>query len=119
MFVSCLTEVSNGGLGLHCKPTHPVAGLMKTKEAVHPRIVALGLPSPPPWAQKPLQNKRRRGRGDAGQFPGLCDASIPPNPRRFSSALALALFLDIRTAPAHGLPFPPFPVRPLCICSTM
>jgi hypothetical protein len=44
---------------------------MKTKEGVHPRIVALGLPSPPPWAQKPLQNKRRRGRGVGGSETSL------------------------------------------------
>src|SRR5258708_4619652 len=58
----------------------PYGGLMKTKEAVHPRNVALGLPSPPPWAQKPLQNKRRRGRGDGEQVPGVSQASPPPPP---------------------------------------
>src|SRR5258706_16448563 len=63
---------------------------MNTKDGVHRRMVALGHPSPPPWAQKPLQNKRRRGRGDGGQGaeggqaspspPPPFPLSTPPNP---------------------------------------
>src|SRR5260370_20948155 len=58
--------------------TGPLGELMKTKEGVHPRIVALGLPSPPPWAQKPLQNKRRRGRGVGGEGAEGSQAAPPP-----------------------------------------
>src|SRR5258708_29485033 len=63
-----------------------VGGLMKTKEGVHPRIVALGLPSPPPWAQKPLQNKLRRGGGVTGQIAVRSVAFPPPPPPPPSSA---------------------------------
>jgi len=80
-------------------------GLMKTKEGVHPRIVALGLPSPPLWAQKSLQTKLRRGRGEAQQFPRLCDASIPPNPRCFSSAHPRPLSSKYRGEGSKALPW--------------
>jgi hypothetical protein len=64
-------------------------------------------PSPPTPLPRPSWHCKRpspegRGRGEAQQFPKLCDASISPSPRCFSSAQACAMTYFPTQTPFRG-----------------